>query len=843
MSGGSHIRAVGPDAAPEAQSQTPENTQEEPLSLDESWEEDWVEETVERPRYDWVIPAIAAALVLAWTAFFGWTFREPMLAGGTPADWVIWIVNWSVPVLLIGVAYLLAMRNSRRESNRFADTAALLSQEAGELETRLQVVNRELSLAREFLGSQSRDLESLGRIASERISTHADKLQSLIHSNGEQVESIASVSDTALANMQKLRDDLPVIATSARDVSNQVGNAGRTAHEQLDKLVAGFQRLNEFGVASERQVTALGKHVGTTLDRFEAQVARLDELAEERFGALKAQSEDFRADLDNREVDALAAMRARVEALREGAASLRDEIEANEERSLASLRHSKAQLEEEITALATSLRALDEEATAAASDRLSALQSAADSFDETLSARALRFSDGMAKRQDAFEAREAQASELLAQRLAELDDALDARREAQLAETEKLVAKSEQLVGRVSELNALFDSIAAQSENAEKVLGGGLEDMSSKLDESRRNLTETGKALDTLTESGIRMLEIIQSGAKQSREDLPASIEHAISALARIEERSMMLRDTMDETAQRGTAISDYLVTTRSNAEDAGESVDALASKLAENARQSGAHLDELRKKFGEIESDGERVLAMSRGELQSAIGELVEASRKAFETIENDSEEAVARTADRIGGIASEAIGRAMEDQSKAAVEDLEMAASRASQMGRETAKQLRDQLAKVNELAGNLELRVNRTRELAEERVDNDFSRRMALITESLNSNAIDIAKAFSADITDTAWASYLKGDRGIFTRRAVSLIDNSEAREIVELYESDGEFREHVSRYIHDFEAMLRSVLSTRDGNALGVTVLGSDMGKLYVALAQAIERLRN
>ena len=60
---------------------------------------------------------------------------------------------------------------------------------------------------------------------------------------------------------------------------------------------------------------------------------------------------------------------------------------------------------------------------------------------------------------------------------------------------------------------------------------------------------------------------------------------------------------------------------------------------------------------------------------------------------------------------------------------------------------------------------------------------------------------------------------------------------------MYDDDAEFRDHVNRYIHDFEAMLRQILSTRDGHALGVTLLSSNMGKLYVALAQAIERLRS
>ena len=96
---------------------------------------------------------------------------------------------------------------------------------------------------------------------------------------------------------------------------------------------------------------------------------------------------------------------------------------------------------------------------------------------------------------------------------------------------------------------------------------------------------------------------------------------------------------------------------------------------------------------------------------------------------------------------------------------------------------------------------------------------------------------------DVPDTSWAAYLKGDRGAFSRRAVKLLDAGDLRAISQAYENDDTVREQINRYIHDFEAMLRSVLSTRDGHALGVTLLSSDPGKLYVALAQSIDRLRD
>ena len=44
------------------------------------------------------------------------------------------------------------------------------------------------------------------------------------------------------------------------------------------------------------------------------------------------------------------------------------------------------------------------------------------------------------------------------------------------------------------------------------------------------------------------------------------------------------------------------------------------------------------------------------------------------------------------------------------------------------------------------------------------------------------------------------------------------------------------------IHTSETLKRRVMPDREGKALAITLLSSDVGKLYVALAQAIERLR-
>src|SRR3546814_16125718 len=71
----------------------------------------------------------------------------------------------------------------------------------------------------------------------------------------------------------------------------------------------------------------------------------------------------------------------------------------------------------------------------------------------------------------------------------------------------------------------------------------------------------------------------------------------------------------------------------------------------------------------------------------------------------------------------------------------------------------------------------------------------------------------------------------------------VDNSEAKEILRLYQNDDAFHASVNQFIHDFEAILRLLMGARDGSAISVTLLSSDIGQLYVALHQAIHRLRH
>jgi hypothetical protein len=811
------------------------------LDLSETWAED--DELASSPaRSGWLAPSLAVLVIAGWSGFFVWAHLADIRGGAAPAQWAGWIVEWAVPVALVGIVWLLAMRSSHAESRRFAATAALMNREGVALEARLKVVNRELSLAREFLAAEARDLEALGRIAAERLSTHAGELQALITTNGAQVEAIGTTSETALGNMNRLRDDLPVIANAARDVANQIGGAGRVAEDQLARLSGGFDRLGFATAESEAQVTRLTAQVGDTLGQYEAQLTRIEAIVTQRFAALQTEAEAYRIRIAALEEEALAAHGERAQAVASQSESLANELRKAGETARASYAAAIAALHETLVEKLNLVDQLDRNSATVANERIAKLREEAVQFDEQLATRNRQFDELIEQRQAAFETHETQASEVLAQRLAALDDALAQRREAQVAEIEKLVVQGEAMTERVAELGRVLAEIDRTSSAARESLGAGLGTLAQQLGEKRAVIAATEAQLLQLTDSSVRLLEILQSGARTCHEDLSTAINGANTALEGVEARADKVEALMLRSTQAGSELSDYLLRTRAEIDTAEIAIAGFKSHLAEETEDALARLQGLRGGFARLAEESGTLAAETQDSLRASLSALETAITRAFATLDEGAREKMLALANNLGGEAVEVLERALRNEAAATLGKLEQSAAHASGVGREAAIQLRDQLVKVNELTGNLEQRVMHARELAEEQVNNDFARRMALITDSLNSAAIDITGALADEVADTAWEAYLKGDRGIFTRRAVRLIDNGTAKDIAALYSADETFKANVSRYIHDFEAMLRQTLSTRDGHVLSVTMLGSDMGKLYVALAQAIQRFR-
>ena len=226
-----------------------------------------------------------------------------------------------------------------------------------------------------------------------------------------------------------------------------------------------------------------------------------------------------------------------------------------------------------------------------------------------------------------------------------------------------------------------------------------------------------------------------------------------------------------------------------------------------------------------------------------SSLGRVHEATKQAAEATNKILNDELSTIAERLGAQNNATLAGAVDAQVAALNDIIQNSVARSMSLSEASTQKISAQLAQIDEMTGNLERRLEDARGSFVGIDDDSFARQMVLLTESLNSTAIDVAKILSNEVTDTSWAAYLKGDRGVFTRRAVRLLDAGEAKAIAHHYGDDVEFREHVNRYIHDFESMMRVMLSTRDGNAIGVTLLSSDVGKLYVALAQAIERLRS
>lgn len=473
-------------------------------------------------------------------------------------------------------------------------------------------------------------------------------------------------------------------------------------------------------------------------------------------------------------------------------------------------------------------------------------------------------SSGASDRVGAVEASLQGALDTLLARMADTLDQVRAGIDAQAASIIALVEQAEAGIARSGAESSA--ALASNTERADTAIQRIAQNLVQQEEASRRmiaeiegGLAQVDSRVAALASNGDERARRFLAALHETRAALDSISDQAGSqddALAGLVGRSNELREQVDRLAEVTNALRPEVDSMRESAIEANAKVastgvqlatqrdqlDALLATIGDGTGDAQGQLIELSASISRTRNDAAALANETGPALVAALLQVKEAASHAAERAREAIGAVIPETAGKLSERARDALVRTVEDVVLTQMRTVETVAARAVDAARGASDQLSRQMLSLGQSAAALEAHLEKTSEDQRERDSEAFARRVALLIDSMNSAAIDVGKILSDEVDDKAWDAYLKGDRSVFTRRAVRLLDGSEIRAIRAHYESDREFGQSANRYVHDFEAMLRRVLAERDGGMIAVTLMSSDMGKLYAALAQVIERKR-
>ncbi len=630
---------------------------------------------------------------------------------------------------------------------------------------------------------------------------------------------VATLSATLEDNRQRLADQTRQLGTIGDSATARLAAIGRGLSEEIDQADVHARSLGEATGAAQNSLSVLLATMPRAQTEVEAMAERID------LAALSAS--EHTAALDA-QVIALADRGREAETVAGGAAQ---KLAAHIARMEATSETAGARLE-----------AVTGETSAAVDALLRRIADAVDESRKGIGAQGDAMLAMVEANQAALNAAARESAESLAERIGVIEIVIDriaARLDVQRNAGHGLVGDLEGGIERVEgRLDRLHQAGVERSQHLAasiSALGGSADAMTEAL---AAGDAMAGKAIAT-TES---LLMALDAAAREIDETLPAAVDRldarvsaAQSVVVAAKPELLALVTAAESTHDAIEAIAQVIAEQRHN-------VDALTGTLLESLTQGRAKADAMGLMVDEASDRAGRFADEAAPRLIEALMRVRDTATQAAEHARDVLAKVIPEAAEALEESGAAALRRAVERDFEGQIAQIGATAELAIQAADRAASRLQEQFKAFDTIAAAVDTRLEVARAEREEAEQESFARRASLLIEALNSASIDITRTFAPDVADSAWAAYLKGDRGVFTRRAVKLLDGVEQREIARLYDDDYDFREQVNRYIHDFEGMLRTILAQRDGSPLGVTLLSSDMGKLYVVLAQAIERLR-
>jgi uncharacterized phage infection (PIP) family protein YhgE len=405
--------------------------------------------------------------------------------------------------------------------------------------------------------------------------------------------------------------------------------------------------------------------------------------------------------------------------------------------------------------------------------------------------------------------------------------------------SQRMIAEIERGLSLIDER---FTELAANGDQRANRFLESLTRARAELDTLAAQATTQDDAIGSLAERTSSLRDSIERLATEIREGVGVAIGEAQGSADRLTEVAAAAKPHVGWLRDATGEASDKLAATALQIAEQRERFNSLLASLDSGVEDAQAKLANFASTLVQVEREANSLSNETGPALVASLVQVKEAAAHAAERARETIEAAIPEAAGKLSSETARAVENVIRQTVEDRLREVEGVAIRAVESARAAADRLTGQMITLGQTASALEAHIEQTSKEQREKDSEAFAKRVALLIDSMHSAAIDVGKIMADEFDEKAWNAYLKGNRGVFTSRAVRLIGGSESRAIRAHYESDVEFQRSVNRYVADFESMLRRVLAERDGAMIAVTLMSSDMGKLYAALEQGIERRR-
>lgn len=264
------------------------------------------------------------------------------------------------------------------------------------------------------------------------------------------------------------------------------------------------------------------------------------------------------------------------------------------------------------------------------------------------------------------------------------------------------------------------------------------------------------------------------------------------------------------------------------------EAVAGLAARLESHFDTARATLADIREGSSAATTEAAATLATELARVKTTAADAAMAMQANLAIVVDDAMAALRLAAENGSDAAFGAPVRAQ----LAAIED---ATARAAESGQDLSRRLAGHMLNLVEAVSAAEARIDNVETRFAVRERNSLTAQSVRILAQLDAALVDVARLLVLPVGEDDWARYLAGDRGAFARAVVPLLDRGMSRRLARLFAQDDDFRATASAYMQSFELLINRLLGDRDGENLAAAMVSSDIGKIYVAISEAADRL--